>query len=291
MTIGLPSGSVQIRRIIYGGESEPIPPVFYDDISDASPNSLVLDTVLEYDPLIKIDGYSWNGIRNVPVSNSDPIGDALRADSVGYWKMDETSESRADSTGHGWNLIEFNPTLSVTGKISNAVKLLDNANDLLSPVLYNDDFTADITNGFSIFGWVNIPQLNPADDGNFYIFGNVTPGAGDTLLQCGILVPNENPVGIYVDGISGEVSINEWHFFVYSNDGTTSRLYIDNAFIGQSNYTKTNPFRAVEWIGTANFANNTDYIVLDEMGFINRIITSDERQYLFNSGAGRTLYP
>lgn len=70
MSVGLPSGSVQVRRIIYSGESEPIAPVFYDDIADVNTNVLVLDTVLEYDPLIRIQGYYWNGIRNVPIPDT-----------------------------------------------------------------------------------------------------------------------------------------------------------------------------------------------------------------------------
>lgn len=51
--------SVQIRRITYGGQTQPLTAVTGDDISDNT-NADVLDPVMKYNPFWTITGYHWD---------------------------------------------------------------------------------------------------------------------------------------------------------------------------------------------------------------------------------------
>lgn len=55
----LPTASVQIRRINYSDDAQPLTAVNYDDVSDTS-NADVLDTVMKYNPYWSITGYHWD---------------------------------------------------------------------------------------------------------------------------------------------------------------------------------------------------------------------------------------
>lgn len=51
--------SVQVRRITYGGQSQPLTASVADDPSDNS-GDMVLDPVMLYDPYWTISGYHWD---------------------------------------------------------------------------------------------------------------------------------------------------------------------------------------------------------------------------------------
>ena len=68
----LPTGSVQIRRVAYMNWTQIVtatgtylPEVKYDDTMTPAETN-VLDTVLEYNSQFVINGYHWDGTRQVP---------------------------------------------------------------------------------------------------------------------------------------------------------------------------------------------------------------------------------
>lgn len=245
------------------------------------------------------------GTQTTVVTPADPIGDTLRADAIAYWKMEETSgSSRVDATGHGHDLTEYQfgalPIQQVVGKIGNAAKSVDNTSD--AGFLYNDTFSVNFGSGYSVFGWFQFPQFVPADNNQINLFklnGTAPSGIFNGKLWVGILTVGQNDMVVYEEFpttlYTDPLTINTWHFFVWWQDTalTKSFIQIDNGTIYSADYVandKLNTLAAVEAI-EPSYTNNVDYCSLDEAGLLARPLTIDERSYLYNSGAGRALFP
>ena len=307
----LPNKSTQVRRAYYGSGT-PVSPVYYDDVNDNFPNTDVLDTVLLYGNQYNITGYRWdeNLSYQIPVSNSnDPIGDALRTSAIGYWKFDNLSGTRPDSTSHGINLVQAAdgtppsnaPVISAVGKIDRAVKIFDNTVSV--NMLTADPVNIPISDVMTFWGWVRVPQLTGEgqvmatfdfDTASFFIIdtwyivrredGTMYFSAQNSNLDPGLadVIPDTWYFGITeFDFINGTVKLS-----VNNTNPVSIAVSADDIklFPAQSPFAKVN-------VGYPNYVSDTDYILMDEWGGINRIMTQPERDYLYNSGNGRTLYP
>lgn len=245
--------------------------------------------------------YPVNGWGSITPPAPDPIGDTLRTDAVAYWKMEEAQgNTRADSTGHGHDLGEYQfgalPVQSAVGKVGNAAKNFDDSSN--AGYLLNTSFNIDVSvTGFCFWGWVWFPQFVPADDNTFKIIGlsgpHLPPVAAQ--LKVGLLAAPDPAMVIYEraplsSAITDPLSVGAWHFFVWWHDAT-AHIQIDNSTIYSDALTTT--FYTLKNLNVveASFTNSVDYVLLDELGLILRPLTTDEKAYLYNSGAGRTLYP
>lgn len=106
------------------------------------------------------------------------------------------------------------------------------------------------------------------------------------------MVINVPDMGIYTPTSSGLV-INTWHLVVCWKDvaGAESYLQIDDDPIISGVYAAYDNPDQIDLVGQPSFANNVDTLLIDEMLLINRVFTQDERDYLWNNGTGRTLFP
>jgi hypothetical protein len=98
----------------------------------------------------------------------------------------------------------------------------------------------------------------------------------------------------YHSGTYIEITPNEWHFFVFSTDGTNYTLSVDNGIpVSLSGYEWTgNVTFPYIIIGESNYNNTNDAIYVDEWGLYLKDFTSEDKAYLYGpDGAGRTLYP
>lgn len=217
---------------------------------------------------------------------------------VAFWKLDEASgTTRADSTPNGNTLSAIlGAPSSVAGKISNAMRIPNDGTLMranLTPVWVNQSVTAA--------GWIRSSALIVGSESQFSFNGN-SLGAEEWSIY---IIPKDTgadrnfyagffnevgPVTVEVD--SGTIfSLSTFHFFVLELDipNLTLGISINNS----SMVTVAIPAAPVAGVSSGFNSRNTEtqnVRDLDELGIWYRKLTSDERAFLYNSGAGRT-YP
>lgn len=232
-------------------------------------------------------------------TGGDPIGAALRAAAVAYWKMDEASgQNLTDSTGRGNTLTEIGGAVdSVTGLVGNAKNFIGDGH------YFKRADTADLRflNSWALSCIINLNTITASR----YI---VTKEDGDLgPVECEFYVGNSaGRISGYCDEVdfSGSIaitsstiqSIDTWYSIVLQyNDATkTMSLFINNVNRGEitelgfTPATKDVPFLVGIWADEATLPLNAK---LQHLAKYSRVLTTDEIGYLYNSGAGRTLYP
>lgn len=230
---------------------------------------------------------------------SDPIGDALRADVKAYWKFDDSGLLN-DATGRGNTWTNNGNVASATGKIGQAIAP-NGTEQYLSRVS-----TADLTVGngsFTIAGWIYITAFLGAEVGEGALFWKSDNTADEIYLSIQnatrVIVfytnDGDNYTSVFVP-TSGQLSAEQWYFVeAWRNlNDTTINIRLNNSDSQSMGTAGTNPTTsATTSIGAYAGGTHTNRFNgrVDEMGFWHRVLTTDERAYLYNSGAGRTLYP
>lgn len=279
----------RLVRVVTQGPSEPVR-VVTQGIAD--PVRIISGT--PSDPVRVVTSGISNPVKIVEGS-LDPIGDVLRANAAAYYKLDEASGTRLDSTSHHADLSFLGlagKSSAVAGKIGQAIKNFDDPDD--PPYLYVDGQSVDISAGYSITGWIKFPQFVPEDDQSFIILtaqnggGSVTAG-----LRCGILSDGQPEIGLYQSGLeSVPLAIDTWHFVMVSEASGVVTIRVDD-LAAVTGISGTNMENLVDWFVAwgASVNNTTDYLVVDEVGLFTIVLSDDQYSYLWNDGTGRTLFP
>ncbi len=212
---------------------------------------------------------------------------------ISFWKLEEaTAATRNDSVGTN-NLADNLSVAQVTGKLgfgagftaasSQFLSIADNASLSLGTdqaftwAFWYNPTTNNTTQGI-IQKWSNFSS-NPTSEYGFYLFSSqliLTVGNG-TISASASTAPPSN---------------GSWHFIVgwYDRAGQTVNIQVDNGTIVSTSWTGgTQDSAAALWFGKTNFG---DFLngSLDAVGFWKRTLTTAERTFLWNSGAGRE-YP
>ncbi len=204
-------------------------------------------------------------------------GDSL----VSYYKLDETSGTTAFDSLFLNNGTNNAMTINQVGKIDKAY-LSDNTNSISLPS--GQLPTSYWDNNFSFSTWIN--PSNTVDS-KYILWG----GTRDISLQ---FTSNKASLVIW-DGSANRIDSNdniptsEWTHLVVTRDKTNGlKMYVNGVL-----QTDTDAFT-----GNANAGGNTEtYLglrpstggmsgLLDEVGFWNKTLTSNEITILYNSGAG-----
>lgn len=244
------------------------------------------------------------------VAGGDPIGDALRADAVAYWTLNETSGTRADATGNGHDatiLEEGGAVDSVTGLIGKAMhtEWIDDQTvqyHLTAP----DNAALRNSNKLYIAGWIRplnyhglpalVGKLRPDPDYYYDYFLYLDPDQDGT--NYGYLVPF-----LYYGGDPWpSLSLPDVHL------GYNVWIFLE-AYIDPVNNQVSLAVNAGEWTtrsaggllvgGTGKLTIGYEYELtgascdVDEVGIyaMSEVPTQEQRAYLYNSGAGRALFP
>lgn len=235
--------------------------------------------------------------QSVTNNVAQDIGDTLRAACKAYWKMDETSGTRADSTGRGNDLTVYDAPTAISGKVDGAVTL---GKEVASADRLYHAYSADLSyyqKDFYAAGWIriNTAALQPAlvsiwdiVDGeewsiDYNLDGTLDVSAGNNAYA------------------TVAASVGDWHFVeVYLRYGADDYgIAVDNGiFVTGSAIGEYQVSTAKFCIGylTDNslpdpFVPSPNNFSIDEFGIWHRLLTQDERDYLYNSGAGRALFP
>ena len=248
-----------------------------------------------------------------PAPGGDPIGDALRADAVAYYTLDEKPNgTRADSTAHGYNLAEdTDPCPSDTGKVGNSFICQDSDESTgwkyFQLVKAGITPAIDVSAGITISAWIKTNQaiyvLDP--EIGYTVQGKILCGPAESPpLMIGAKSLSEMRVfcdSFAINGPGGlseileqSISIDAWHLVTvwYDPDTDMGYLQVDNGDpLSHAPWRAMSTMLSFIHIGNNNNVNASDIVWFDEIGIWPRPLMSDERDYLYNSGAGRALFP
>jgi hypothetical protein len=216
---------------------------------------------------------------------------------VVYWKMDETSGTRFDSTANSINLTAINTVGSGTGIINNAAKLIRPNNELLRHP--NDTVLQMGDIDFTIAFWFKATSL-PDHMG---LVSKYDSSAEEYLVDW--LDSTEVLRFVVWDGSSFGVTTlsfpatqtGDWYFVVAWHDATNDTINLQ-LFDGATNPTSTTAHSTGVAVDTAvfevgRFLSNNTYCfngLIDEVGIWKRVLTSAERVELYDNGLGLS-YP
>ena len=226
------------------------------------------------------------------IINGPFVGPPSVNDETAYWKLDEDGAStRVDSGPNGQDLTPDDTMSRTNGIISFAA-----SNPLEGNWIARTD-SATLSCGdidFSLGAWI---MLYDGNTRGYVVKGGLGSAAafeyGFYVVSSKLRFGVSNGTTLNFAETASTVSFNAWHYVVGWHDaaGNTVNIQIDNGTPVSTAHSvgcqdSTGPFR----IGRASdgFEMNGN---VDEVGFWKRTLTSTERTYLYNSGAGKTCCP
>lgn len=219
---------------------------------------------------------------------------SLLTNLISYWSMDEASGTRTDS--HGSNDLTDNNTVgSATGKINNAADFESNNNEHLS---HADNADLSPTGDCTLACWVKL-ETKPSIS---TIMGK-WPGTGDSRALILRYQSSDDRFAFFVnsDGTSGGTtsvsadnlgspSTGTWYFIVAWHDDTnnTINIQVNDGTVDSTAHTVGIHDSDEPWVvGARSDGGVQEYDgLIDEFGYWKRVLTSQERTDLYNSGDG-----
>lgn len=226
------------------------------------------------------------------------IATRLKACTVAYWKLDEASGTRADSTGNTTALAEINGVGSSSGAKIGLAALFDRADtDFLAQV---NQPALNLTGNISIAGWINTLSYSPVGCSNGVISYWDTAGNNRAYTVNFPATTDRLSFSVSSDGTGGGVSavnsssfgvlpLNEWLFFVAWHDATaqTINIQINNGAVNSSAHVG-GIFSSSANLLVGGFTNDTWNGRIDELAVFDCVFTQEERTYLYNNNLGVT---
>jgi hypothetical protein len=229
-----------------------------------------------------------------------PAGSAssLLTGLTGYWKLDEASGSRSDSTANALTLTDSASTSGVAAKISNGADFefgtptyLNRADEAALSFGTDTDFTVscwiqlESSTGFGV-GIVSKDSAGLTTGTEFLLDVNSSPALR-------LSVGNGTTSATVTHGTT--LSTATWYFVVAWHDSAADTLNIsvnDGAAASTAWTGGTQNGTAAFRISAPAYNNSLSFDgIIDEVGFWNgRVLTAGERTTLYNGGSGLT-YP
>jgi len=218
----------------------------------------------------------------------------LLTDLIAWWPMDETSGTRNDSHTNALHLDDNLTVLYDTGKVSNAANFARTNAEFLDRAASDSELnpSGDLT----IAGW-----LKPA---TFLVTASIFSKYATAGNQRGwhMHVGTDGSAAFIAsaDGTaasncvwSANLVVDTWYHFLCYYDGTANEIgiQVDNGTAVTTSFTgpinaSTSPFHLGRLPATSNYYDG----LMDEVAVWSRLLTSDEKATIYNSGAG-TGYP
>lgn len=217
---------------------------------------------------------------------------------IAFWKLEEFAGPRQSCVSR-LNLSAVGTPTNTTGIVGNGVNLVRSSNQNLEVA---DTSTLEPTGDFTISFWFKRGNVNNVTNG---LVAKGNPITWGTTSQYGIWFTGGNALtftvsmGVSLKTVTGAtITDSNWHHvvatFAYGASTSTMTLYLDGAQTGTPNTAGSGTFINTSGkfcigahdAGNGNATNRFDG-VMDAVGIWSRVLTSDERAYLYNSGAGR----
>lgn len=214
-----------------------------------------------------------------------------------WWKMDETSGNRADSHTNGLTLTDVNTVGYGSGSFAKKTNsaYFQSTN---SEYLYSAD-NANLRRGTSsmFFGfWVYFTSLI-----DYRMLINKFAQTGSLFEYSAYFdFPSSKIVMSFFDNTTASssvfsastVTISTWYYVCAWYDGTKSYMQINNGTVsnGTTQALGTSGTTAQFQLGARTEVSSSYKLdgYIDEFCIYKRVLTADEREWLYNAGAGRT---
>lgn len=257
--------------------------------------------------------------KNLLLCGLTVLGLALTSTShaalVGYWRFNEgVGTTAVDSSGNGYNASFSAGTQNVqngwsggaTTSPSNVPPAAtpgvgDNAMDDLGFNSHADVTAAafiatmSVAPAFTLSMWINLntggawPNMFAFMNGNNRQWFTQLGNGGDTNMYSYFAGPNYT-----IGGGAGSPTQDAWHNFVFTQDGTTYKVYRDGSPIYSTASTvKIGTFTSFQ-IGGASYNNGTFTSIegsIDEVAVFNNALTASEVTAAYNNGVPLNLVP
>ena len=235
--------------------------------------------------------YIPGGALNVQMSAWPAGGGIGTTDLISWWSMDETSGTRNDS--HGTNhLTDNNSVLYGTGKQGNAADFELSNSEYLSVANNATLAVGDID--FTVAFWINPETINtvqiPASKWNFGTGEREWDFRLSTTNKLGFRVSPDGSSNTIVEDTVTTVSAGSWYYVVGWHDATANTINVQvnggtvySLSYSSGVYTATSPLHFGNQYSSGHYDG-----LMDEACFWKRVLTADERTWLFNSGNGRS---
>lgn len=222
-------------------------------------------------------------------------GIALNSGLIAFWKLEEASGNRVDSTGNTKTLTPSGAPGNQAGKIGNAVAFVKTSSQYL---LRADETafrmfrkTASVYDqaGSTVAGWINLVDIT------FTVVIAAKEGFDISYFSGGwhFRVFNAVPATIADASVVISPTFGTWYFICARWDGGTGiDLSINNGTRGTASIVGTpNPGDATEFHLGVGAVSDTAFTngAQDAWGIWNRRLSDAEVAYLYNNGTGREL--
>ena len=247
---------------------------------------LIAPTAALYRPAVAAAQGLWP-----PVWFWDGIGVKLRRDAVSLWQFENGASLGLDSSNYGNNLTNNNAVSQTTGKVGQAAQFVAASSQSLS-IADNDALSVDTTDAAWAF-WFQATTLGTRTLLSKY------GGAGQreyvfyTFSSKLNLDASDDGTATVTVTEPTNLSTGTWYFVYaqYRRATKQTALSINQAALTTSSALTTaglkngtQPFK----LGGPDGAAYWDGL-LDQVGFWKRLLSAQERAYLWNGGAGRAL--
>lgn len=209
---------------------------------------------------------------------------------VSYFKMEDVNDFYGSNHLTNYNTVGF-----AAGKVNNGAV----PNGATSYLRRTNPLSVQTTN-VSMFMWIYIASTS--EKGGFFSNGGYTGSVWNGYaLGVGDNADSVDYVGNYLVGLAHGVSAKSfgvigaagWHLVGMTRDATTWRGYVDNVLMAGTFTNNPNTPGNHVTFGAAN----QDYTSLprwsnckvDEMGFWNKVLSTQEMTDLWNGGTGQTM--
>jgi hypothetical protein len=223
-------------------------------------------------------------------------GDAdLHTELFGYWKLSETSGTRADSAGNGLTLTAMNGCTGSAGKLGNAADFPDG-----SKYLMRSGFSDYAVEQYTVSAWVKATNASPAGYQTIVSCWNgIVPawfflgmGTGTTANKVAF---SYYPPADWMHGLWAPtaLSLNAWHHVAAVVRQDTVELWIDGVKVAEESYAGPVRLQAYEPLEIGRDVNQSAPHFrgqIDEVAVWRRPLRNSEIVALYNSGNGLT-YP
>jgi len=224
-----------------------------------------------------------------------PEPDSLLTDLVAWWSLDEASGTRVNAHNPGTHDLTDNNTVGqTTGVVGNAASFVLANSEYLSLAHHADFVIADTPVTYAGWAWVG-PASNQG--GILGVKGNPAAAGGEWgvyyLAGPNLLARVRNAANsATVSTANVSISNSAWLFFIFEHDPTNDVITLE--------VNRGTPVTAAITGGVFSASNTMQFGArlpslylngyMDETTFWRRLLTTEEKNRLYNSGAGMA-YP
>ncbi len=220
-----------------------------------------------------------SGAQKINASQTT-TGTSLDSGLVGMWSFDGkdlNGTTAYDRSGQGNNGTLTNGPVPAIGKVGQALRL-DGSDDYMD---FGTSNSLNVDSALTISMWFKRNGIG----GNLYHGLIQRFNSGVVGYQLGIM--NDNTIIFYTNTVANPtytLTDDNWHHYVVTNDGSTTRFYVDGTQYGSAAQALTSVTSSVtNNIGRYGTQGNTNGLI-DEVRIYNRALTASEAKLLYNMG-------